>query len=301
MLALLLSTSLLFTAPADWRTPFEKGNGNTTATHAECIDYYKRSPRLTPKCTLREAGTTDIGQPLHEVVLSLDGDADPAGAGQKPARALHPKRHPSRRARRHRRQHDAGPRLRAEERAAPLLENVTLVIIPIYNVDGCPEPQLHHPRQPERPRGLRLPGQRPQPRFEPRLHQAGLAQRPQLRALCFRSWQPEVFRGNPHLQRRRLPVHHDAHCHPAQTSCTRLWGSTCKQQLLPALYTGMEKKKWPHDALRRLRGPERRRAACGLSGNAPLLHRLRGIVQHHGFHDRNAHAQGLCAPRARHV
>ncbi|TGE28779.1 M14 family metallopeptidase [Hymenobacter metallicola] len=138
MLAFLLSALLTVSAPApDWRTPFEKGNGNTTTTHAECIAYYQRLDEAYPEILLREAGTTDIGQPLHEVVVSLDGDADPESVRRKNRRVvfiqngIHPGEPEG---------IDAAMMLARDyvqkKELRRQLENVTLVIIPIYNVDG---------------------------------------------------------------------------------------------------------------------------------------------------------------------
>ena len=76
-------------APA-WRTPFENDPaGNTTATYAECISYYQKLAAAYPThLHLAEAGPTDSGQPLHEVVLSADNDADPTSTRAKNRRVL---------------------------------------------------------------------------------------------------------------------------------------------------------------------------------------------------------------------
>jgi hypothetical protein len=142
MLAFLLSTLLLTTGPAaaktdDWRTPFEKGNGNTTTTYAECIEYYKRLDKAYPEILLREAGQTDSGQPLHEVVISLDKTFDPAKSRSKKRRVIFIQNgiHPGEpegidAAMMLARDYVQKPELRRQ------LEGLTLVIIPIYNVDG---------------------------------------------------------------------------------------------------------------------------------------------------------------------
>ncbi|HEX8350067.1 MAG TPA: M14 family zinc carboxypeptidase, partial [Hymenobacter sp.] len=121
----------------DWRTPFEKGDGNITATYAECIAYYQKLDAAYSEITMREAGTTDIGQPLHEVVVSSDGDADPASVRRKNRRVvfiqngIHPGEPEG---------IDASMMLARDyvqkKELRQQLENVTLVIIPAYNVDG---------------------------------------------------------------------------------------------------------------------------------------------------------------------
>jgi hypothetical protein len=86
--ALLLATLMTTPAPP-LPTPFERDPAhNTTATYAECISFYKALAASYPATMqLREAGPTDSGQPLHEVVLSADGTFEPA------ASAVHSKRY----------------------------------------------------------------------------------------------------------------------------------------------------------------------------------------------------------------
>lgn len=54
----------------DWLTPFEKGNGNQTATYKEVIDFYKNLSNSFSTISLEEIGTTDAGLPLHLVSYS---------------------------------------------------------------------------------------------------------------------------------------------------------------------------------------------------------------------------------------
>lgn len=55
---------------ADLKTPFEKGNGNQTATYEEVIAYYKVLAASYPTVTVEEIGSTDSGEPLHLVTFS---------------------------------------------------------------------------------------------------------------------------------------------------------------------------------------------------------------------------------------
>ena len=54
----------------EYLTPFEKGNGNQTATYNECIEFYKLLAADFSTITLEEVGTTDAGKPLHLVHYS---------------------------------------------------------------------------------------------------------------------------------------------------------------------------------------------------------------------------------------
>ena len=58
-------------------TGFEK-NPNTTATYHETIAYYTELNEKSSMIAVNPFGSTDSGQPLHEVILSKDGDFDPS-------------------------------------------------------------------------------------------------------------------------------------------------------------------------------------------------------------------------------
>ncbi len=121
-----------------WTTPFEKNN-LYSATYAEVIAYYQALAKAYPQyLQLSAPGTTDIGEPLHTLVLSADGDFDPASLRSKGRRILlinngiHPGEPDGIDATmmliRDYTQHDS---LRV------FLRQLTIVVIPVYNVDGC--------------------------------------------------------------------------------------------------------------------------------------------------------------------
>ncbi|WP_194851063.1 M14 family metallopeptidase [Nonlabens antarcticus] len=58
------------TARKEYKTPFEKGNGNQTATYEECIDFYKSLAADFGSVTIEEIGLTDFGKPLHVIHFS---------------------------------------------------------------------------------------------------------------------------------------------------------------------------------------------------------------------------------------
>ena len=59
-------------------TPFEKSAGTASATYAEAIDFYKKMDAASSKVLVKTMGPTDAGYPLHLVLLSADGNFDPA-------------------------------------------------------------------------------------------------------------------------------------------------------------------------------------------------------------------------------
>ncbi|GAA4470387.1 M14 family metallopeptidase [Nibrella saemangeumensis] len=73
LIALLLFPFLLYsqTAPS-LLTRYERTNGQETATYPEIIAFYQQLDRQYDQAKLIEAGTTDIGKPLHLLLLSAD-------------------------------------------------------------------------------------------------------------------------------------------------------------------------------------------------------------------------------------
>lgn len=63
----------------DFKTVFEK-NDEQTATYAETISYYKLIASRFKSLQINEAGLTDSGFPLHEVILSTSKHFDPQEA-----------------------------------------------------------------------------------------------------------------------------------------------------------------------------------------------------------------------------
>jgi hypothetical protein len=122
----------LFTIPFDT-------NPNQTVTYQEAIACYERMAAAYPDIfRLQAVGSTDSGHPLHVAVLSLDGQFEPAQIHASGRRILlinngiHPGEPEG---------IDATIMLlrdyltRPEKRAE--LAHMAIVVIPVYNVDGC--------------------------------------------------------------------------------------------------------------------------------------------------------------------
>ncbi len=118
-------------------TPFEKEE-NTTATYEEAINFYKKLAKEYNQLQVNEIGMTDSGKPLHEVVISLDEDFDPASLKEKGKlvlmvnNAIHPGESCG---------VDASMMLVRDylknKKKRRQLNNVVLVVIPIYNIGGA--------------------------------------------------------------------------------------------------------------------------------------------------------------------
>lgn len=122
--------------PFSIMTPFEKDQ-NTTATYFEAIAFYRQLAHRHPTLQLINIGESDVGQPLHLVVLSKDKDFDPAAIRAKGKmilfinNAIHPGEPCG---------VDASMMLirdyLTKPELQPLLDKVVLAMIPFYNIGG---------------------------------------------------------------------------------------------------------------------------------------------------------------------
>ncbi|MCW5922555.1 MAG: hypothetical protein KIS77_09430 [Saprospiraceae bacterium] len=118
--------------------PFET-NPNQTLTYAEIIACYKKMAKAYPAIfNLTTVGSTDSGEPLHMAVLSVSGEFDPQKIRRSGKRILlinngiHPGEPEG---------IDATILLLRDYLGDPkllkLLKDLVIVVIPVYNVDGC--------------------------------------------------------------------------------------------------------------------------------------------------------------------
>ncbi|AWM32083.1 M14 family zinc carboxypeptidase [Hymenobacter nivis] len=250
MFALLFAALMPAFAPAPppapaWRTPFELDPArNTTATHAECVAYYQKLAAAYPgHISLREAGPTDCGLPLHEVVLSADGDTDPVHlrALHRPVLFIQNGIHPG-----EPEGIDASMMLARDlvqqPRLAKLLVGVTVVIVPIYNVGGALNRNATTRANQDGPASYGFRGNARN--FD--LNRDYVKQdtrNARSFAALFQKWQPEVF-VETHTS-NGADYQYTMTLIPTQPSkLAPALGAYLQQQLLPALYKGMDQKKW---------------------------------------------------------
>lgn len=126
-------------APHPWATPYERGNGNQTATWHEAIRFHEAlATAFGQWVSFEEIGRSDAGVPIHAGVFSADGVFDPAAvkAAGRPVflnnNGIHPGEPEG---------IDACMALVRDlcldpaRRAA--LGRTVLVWVPVYNVDGA--------------------------------------------------------------------------------------------------------------------------------------------------------------------
>ena len=132
---------VLLTGPLyaqDWLTPFERSGGTASAAYDEAIAYYARLAAAYPEVQLDTAGPTDVGRPLHRVVIQTAGTSDPAALRAQGKRILlilngiHPGEPCG---------IDACLMLARDLVQQPayraLLQHTAVVIVPVYNVGGA--------------------------------------------------------------------------------------------------------------------------------------------------------------------
>jgi hypothetical protein len=116
-------------------TPFEKSNGQKTATYQECIDFYQQLATQHQEIKILDYGLTDIGKPLNLVVLSKNKIFDPKilQLQNKCVLLINNGIHPG-----EPEGIDASMILARDLlNSKSLPENVIICIIPIYNIDGA--------------------------------------------------------------------------------------------------------------------------------------------------------------------
>jgi hypothetical protein len=251
LFATLLAAALLGgptgpTPAAALTTPFERDPAhNTTATYAECIGFYKELAAANPATMqLREAGLTDSGLPLHEVVLSADGTFEPAASRAKGRpilfvqNGIHPGEPEG---------IDASMMLARDllrdKKLRPLLQKVTLVIVPVYNVDGMLNRNSTTRANQNGPQAYGFRGNARHLDLNRDFVKQDSRNARSFAAL-FQKWRPEIF-VDTHTSNGAdyqytitlIPTQHN--------KLAPALGAYLQGQLLPALYAGMAKKKWP--------------------------------------------------------
>jgi hypothetical protein len=234
------------TRPAALTTPFERDPAhNTTATYAECLAFYKDLAAAYPTAVqLHEAGPTDSGQPLHEVVLSADGTFEPAASRAKgrPILFIQNGIHPG-----EPEGIDASMMLARDllrdKTLLPLLQRVTLVIVPVYNIDGMLNRNSTTRANQNGPQAYGFRGNARHLDLNRDFVKQDSRNARSFAAL-FQKWRPEIF-VDTHTSNGAdyqytitlIPTQHN--------KLAPALGAYLQGQLLPALYAGMAKKKWP--------------------------------------------------------
>jgi hypothetical protein len=135
VMALLCLTTAAQTAMTELRTPFERDSTKTVAWQ-DCISYYTKLDSAFEEIVMFEAGTTDVGKPLHLVSVSSQAIRSPQDVGNRSVLLVMNNIHPG-----EPEGADAAMMLARDlvldPALAGLMRNVVVLIIPMYNVDGA--------------------------------------------------------------------------------------------------------------------------------------------------------------------
>lgn len=136
ILVMVCSAGWIYGQLNDFITPFEQDN-NYSASSTEALAWYQSLAEGYPGLRIRAVGTSDAGLPIHEVVISIPGGITPAAAhaSGKCVLMINNAIHPG---------EPCGVDatmlwvrdLISTEQGRRQLENMVVVIIPYYNVDG---------------------------------------------------------------------------------------------------------------------------------------------------------------------
>ena len=74
--------------PSNWTTPYEDGDGNSSPTYEEVIDFYIKLAKEFPSVNVQTLGTTDSGLPLHVVTFNPEGSFNFQKLGENKALLL---------------------------------------------------------------------------------------------------------------------------------------------------------------------------------------------------------------------
>ena len=231
-------------AQNDLKTPYEKGNGNQTATYHETIDWYKKLDAAFNEVKLLEYGTTDSGRPLHLVVISTNKEFNPKKLREQNKRVvlvqngIHPGEPEG---------IDASMMLARDylqnKKLRQRLENTVLLIIPVYNVGGAlyrnsttRTNQLGPEEYGFRGNARNLDLNRDYIKADARNTQTFYT--------IFQEWQPDIFLDN-HTSNGADYQHVVTLIATQANKLNPELRPYFEQQLVPALYKGMEKRKLP--------------------------------------------------------
>ncbi len=121
----------LYSNAQDFETEFEKSNGIRTATYQQTIQFYKNLANNYPEISIQEIGMTDSGKPLHLVIFNRNSEAKTTKNTILINNGIHPGEPDG---------IDASMMMLRDivknKNLNEQFSNITICIIPIYNVGG---------------------------------------------------------------------------------------------------------------------------------------------------------------------
>jgi hypothetical protein len=232
------------TVKTDWQTPYEKGNGNQTATYAECIAYYKKLDKEYPEAKLLEYGSTDVGKPIHLLVISTEKEFSPENIRKQDKRILliqngiHPGEPEG---------IDASMMLARDLLQKPewreQLKNLVILIVPVYNVDGMLNRNSGTRANQDGPESYGFRGNARNLDLN-RDYIKTESQNARTFQTYFQEWQPDVF-VETHTSNGADYQYVMTLIATQKDKLQPILANYLQTEMLPALYNGMEKAGYP--------------------------------------------------------
>lgn len=132
IILLFISSGLFGQNSTQFQTPYEKGNGNQTATYEELITFYKKLDTSFETIKMIEMGLTDSGEPLHMVIFDVTKTFDLEKTSQTKVlinNSIHPGEPDG---------NDASLMYIRDLATSKIIapKNTLVVVIPAYNIGG---------------------------------------------------------------------------------------------------------------------------------------------------------------------
>ena len=222
--------------------PFEQ-DSNTTATYQETIAFYEALATQYPQLQLEAHGSTDSGFPLHLALLSTDGSFTPkaARATDKQVLFINNAIHPG---------EPCGVdatmllfrNLLQEAAWPPFLENLVIVAIPFYNISGGLNRGPYSRANQNGPEGYGFRGNAKNLDLNRDFIKCD-SRNAQLFNQLFTAWQPDVLIDTHSSD--GADYQYTMTLIPSQTDkLDSFLSAYLDEQLLPRLYSDMEKAGW---------------------------------------------------------
>lgn len=223
-------------------TPFEE-NTSITATYSEAVNYYIQLSEAYDEFSFSTFGTTDSGFPLHEGVLSPDGDMDPASLREKGRlivmvlNAIHPGEPCG---------VDASMMLVRDALLQPesygWSDEVVLVVVPVYNIGGALNRSSHSRANQNGPREYGFRGNARNLDLNRDFIKCDSRNAQSFNRL-FQKWQPDLLIDN-HTSNGADYQYTITLLPPQADKLEPPLGEFLRQQFLPQVYAGMEQSGW---------------------------------------------------------
>jgi len=224
------------------KTPFESKK-NYSATYKEIVQFYSKLNNASDIIQVNEFGKTDIGKPLHEVIISTNKIFDPESIKKSGKNVLFINNgiHPGEPC-----GIDASMMLARDiangKIKNSLLKETVIVIIPVYNIGGCLNRSSTSRANQDGPEAYGFRGNAQNLDLNRDFVKCDSKNAKSFN-LLFNKWEPTVFIDN-HTSNGADYQYTMTLIATQKDKLSKALGSYLEKEMLPDLYKKMKKKKW---------------------------------------------------------